>query len=198
MDRSNQRVRLTKFVRLTAACICVRRKQSGATQPSYRVLQPCKQQQGAAELVLCVRGVAVGYDHRSCCILAPGRSFTLWCDQDTSSLHFMVCKWLVLMYAVGCTSCCLAAAPKHNILLEDIAQDQRLNLRFEKICAYVSTEYEQPSVVDRLRRAVSKDARDAAAEAKKKQVCAEMCNLLVFLCIQCVLWCACCHIWCSQ
>ena len=63
-----------------------------------------------------------------------------------------------------------ADAPKHNILLEDIAQHQRLSLRFEKISAHVSTDYEQPGPVDRLRRAVSKDAREAAAEAKKKQV----------------------------
>lgn len=65
---------------------------------------------------------------------------------------------------------CFADAAKHKILLEDISPQQQLSLRFDKVNAFVSTDYEQPGILTQIRRAVDAKKRMAAAEAKKKQV----------------------------
>jgi len=58
-----------------------------------------------------------------------------------------------------------AGSGKVNPLLADIPLDQQLNLEFEKISAFVSTDYEQPSLVERLRR-----VHNGGEEQRKKQV----------------------------
>jgi hypothetical protein len=60
--------------------------------------------------------------------------------------------------------------PKHKMLLEDIPPSQQLNLRFERICAFVNTDYDTPGMMTRLKRAVNKDARAEAEAKQKKQV----------------------------
>jgi hypothetical protein len=62
------------------------------------------------------------------------------------------------------------APPKHKMLLEDIPPSQQLNLRFERICAYVNTDYDTPGMVTRLKRAVNQQARAEAEAKQKKQV----------------------------
>lgn len=55
-------------------------------------------------------------------------------------------------------------------LLADIPPDQQLCLRFERICATVSTSYDQPGMLTRLRHVVRPAERAAATEAQRKQV----------------------------
>lgn len=45
-----------------------------------------------------------------------------------------------------------------------------MDLRFERVCAWVNTDYEQPGVLTRLHRAVSRQVREAAQASQKKQV----------------------------
>jgi hypothetical protein len=62
------------------------------------------------------------------------------------------------------------APAKHKMLLEDIPTSQQLNLRFERICAYVNTDYDTPGMATRIKRAVNKEARAEAEAKQKKQV----------------------------
>lgn len=64
----------------------------------------------------------------------------------------------------------MEAPPKHKMLLEDIPPSQQLNLRFERICAYVNTDYDTPGMVTRLKRTFDKTARAEAEAKQKKQV----------------------------
>ncbi|WIA20339.1 hypothetical protein OEZ85_006170 [Tetradesmus obliquus] len=64
----------------------------------------------------------------------------------------------------------MEAPPKHKMLLEDIPPSQQLNLRFERICAYVNTDYDTPGMVTRLKRTFDKTARAEAEAKQKKQI----------------------------